>query len=114
MENNPDSSQAVEQTSSLDQERDARLRKIQLVSFQSFKISIYAQSSQCHRQQEALGTTRRDRITTNDFDDTPTGLQTLDDLERVRRVNQRGTKENAVTDIEKAALSGWNGIPLSL
>ncbi|KAL8938103.1 MAG: hypothetical protein Q9216_004076 [Gyalolechia sp. 2 TL-2023] len=70
-----------------DQEREARLRQIQM---------------------EALGTARRDLITTDDFDNGRPSHHTLEDMERYRRINKQGKRENSVTDEEKKRLGGWN------
>ncbi|KAL8681545.1 MAG: hypothetical protein Q9186_002361 [Xanthomendoza sp. 1 TL-2023] len=67
-----------------DTERAARLRQIQM---------------------EALGTLRRDFLTTHDTSD---GLSASLNPEHHRRVNQRGTQESAVTDRHRASLAGWN------
>ncbi|KAL8930265.1 MAG: hypothetical protein Q9208_000882 [Pyrenodesmia sp. 3 TL-2023] len=59
-------------------------------------------------QLEALGTQRRDQISTDDFKDRNRDQLSLRDMERRRRVNQYGTTESAVATGEKDRLKGWN------
>ncbi|KAL8763784.1 MAG: hypothetical protein Q9184_000486 [Pyrenodesmia sp. 2 TL-2023] len=59
-------------------------------------------------QLEALGTQRRDQISTDDFKDRNRDQLSLRDMERRRRVNQHGTTESAVATVEKDRLKGWN------
>ncbi|KAL8780590.1 MAG: hypothetical protein Q9213_006387 [Squamulea squamosa] len=70
-----------------DAERDTRLRQIQM---------------------EALGTSRRDFLTTHDVADQFLGRLSTSNVEYYRRVNQRGTHESKVTDTHRDSLAGWN------
>ncbi|KAL8812948.1 MAG: hypothetical protein Q9200_000645 [Gallowayella weberi] len=67
-------------------ERAARLRQIQM---------------------EALGTLRRDFLTTHDA---PDRSSPIFNPEHHRRINQRGTQESAVTDRHRTSLAGWNSL----
>ncbi|KAL8731319.1 MAG: hypothetical protein Q9166_003543 [cf. Caloplaca sp. 2 TL-2023] len=80
-------SMAQQQPSVGDAERAARLRHIQM---------------------EALGTSRRDFLTTYDAPDRFLGLLTNNNVDLHRRVNQRGTRENIDTEKHKANVDGWN------
>ncbi|KAL8720353.1 MAG: hypothetical protein Q9225_002781 [Loekoesia sp. 1 TL-2023] len=57
---------------------------------------------------EALGTSRRDHISTHEINDGHFGRLSLRDMERHRRINQAGTRESAVSDDVKQKLNGWN------
>ncbi|KAI4103009.1 MAG: hypothetical protein LQ339_004372 [Xanthoria mediterranea] len=70
-----------------DVERAARLRQIQM---------------------EALGTSRRDFLTTHDVPDQFVAHLSTPNVEHHRRVNQTGTRENKVTDQHRDRLAGWN------
>ncbi|KAL8907894.1 MAG: hypothetical protein Q9207_001131 [Kuettlingeria erythrocarpa] len=70
-----------------DEQRETRLQQIQL---------------------EALGTQRRDQISTDDFKDRNRDQLSLRDMERRRRANLHGTAESAVAAVEKDRLRGWN------
>ncbi|KAL9015992.1 MAG: hypothetical protein Q9185_006637 [Variospora sp. 1 TL-2023] len=59
-------------------------------------------------QLEALGTTRRDQISIDDFNDATRLKPSIEDIERCRRVNQHGTNESVVTDDLKNKIEGWN------
>ncbi|KAI4146204.1 MAG: hypothetical protein LQ341_002151 [Variospora aurantia] len=59
-------------------------------------------------QLEALGTTRRDQISIDDFNDATRLKHSIEDIERCRRVNQHGTNESVVTDDSKNKIEGWN------
>ncbi|KAL8652609.1 MAG: hypothetical protein Q9210_002580 [Variospora velana] len=59
-------------------------------------------------QLEALGTTRRDQISIDDFNDATRFKPSIQDMERCRRVNQHGTNESVVTDDLKNKIEGWN------
>ncbi|KAL8833683.1 MAG: hypothetical protein Q9170_004128 [Blastenia crenularia] len=60
-------------------------------------------------QREALGTERRDYLSTHDFSShTSKTRLSPRDIERHRRVNQRGTQESAVSSNIKEKLTGWN------
>ncbi|KAL9011653.1 MAG: hypothetical protein Q9173_003513 [Seirophora scorigena] len=59
-------------------------------------------------QVEALGTIRRDHISTDDFNDANRLRPSIHDMERHRRVNQHGTNESTVTDDLKNRINGWN------
>ncbi|KAL8766596.1 MAG: hypothetical protein Q9209_006661 [Squamulea sp. 1 TL-2023] len=70
-----------------DAERDTRLRQIQM---------------------EALGTSRRDFLTTHDVAGQFLDRLSTSNVELHRRVNQRGTHESKVTDTHRDSLAGWN------
>ncbi|KAI4087666.1 MAG: hypothetical protein LQ348_005673 [Seirophora lacunosa] len=59
-------------------------------------------------QVEALGTFRRDHISTDDFNDANRLRPSIHDMERHRRVNQHGTNESTATDDLKNRINGWN------
>lgn len=58
--------------------------------------------------QEALGTSRRDFLTTHDVPDQFVAHLSTPNVEHHRRVNQTGTRENKVTDQHRDRLAGWN------
>ncbi|KAL8914448.1 MAG: hypothetical protein Q9171_000953 [Xanthocarpia ochracea] len=59
-------------------------------------------------QMEALGTSRRDYLTTHDVADQFVGRLSTPNVELHRRVNQRGTRENQLTNEHRDNLAGWN------
>ncbi|KAL8928338.1 MAG: hypothetical protein Q9172_000930 [Xanthocarpia lactea] len=59
-------------------------------------------------QMEALGTSRRDYLTTHDVADQSVSRLSTPDVELHRRVNQRGTRENKLTNEHRDNLAGWN------
>ena len=60
--------------------------------------------------QEALGTSRRDYLTTHDVADQFVGRLSTPDVELHRRVNQEGTRENQLTNEHRDNLAGWNSM----
>ncbi|KAL8881808.1 MAG: hypothetical protein Q9198_001063 [Flavoplaca austrocitrina] len=74
-------------TNAVDLERDVRLRQIQM---------------------EALGTSRRDFLTTHDSADQFLGRLSTSNVECHRRANQTGTHESKAAKTQRDILAGWN------
>ncbi|KAI4275854.1 MAG: hypothetical protein LQ337_002905 [Flavoplaca oasis] len=74
-------------TNAIDLERAVRLRQIQM---------------------EALGTSRRDFLTTHDGADQFVGRLSTSNVEHHRRANQTGTHESKAANAHRDILAGWN------
>ncbi|KAL8953538.1 MAG: hypothetical protein Q9222_000596 [Ikaeria aurantiellina] len=59
-------------------------------------------------QMEALGTSRRDQISTDEIPSRDSAFLSMRDVELQRRVNQQGTKENKGAQKLMEKLHGWN------
>ncbi|KAL8674249.1 MAG: hypothetical protein Q9168_001316 [Polycauliona sp. 1 TL-2023] len=59
-------------------------------------------------QMEALGTSRRDFLTTHDVADQFVGRLSTPNVEHHRRLNQTGSRENRGAERHRETLAGWN------